>query len=122
MFDWENYVDTKIGRPQQLVNQLLAEYADNFVLFMGVLGQTLGTPTGTNEQGQCFASATIEGYYWALCQHKNIGLLEIKWLCLNAFFTLMSFGRQQTKKEYEQWKEYLNYLLATLIMSMPDYV
>ncbi len=73
--DWENYSDIGLGRPQQLITkQTLEKYKDSLVLFIGLLGQRFGTPTGDNQSG------TEKEFQVALAYRKEHGdYPEIKW-------------------------------------------
>jgi formylglycine-generating enzyme required for sulfatase activity len=73
--DWENYSDIGLGRPQQLITkQTLEKYKDSLVLFIGLLGQRFGTPTGNSESG------TEEEFQIALAYRNEHGdYPEIKW-------------------------------------------
>ena len=75
MIDWENYSDIGLGRPQEIITkQTLEKYKDSLVLFIGLLGQRFGTPTGDNESG------TEEEFQIAHAYRKEHGdYPEIKW-------------------------------------------
>ena len=52
VIDWENYSTIGLGRPQELITrQTIAKYRASLVLFIGLLGQRFGTPTGEHESG-----------------------------------------------------------------------
>ena len=75
VIDWENYTTIGLGRPQELITkQTLAKYRKSLVLFIGLLGQRFGTPTGEYESG------TEEEYETVLEFRKAQGdYPEIKW-------------------------------------------
>ncbi len=73
--DWENYSSIGLGRPQALItHQTLARFKESLVLFIGLLGQRFGTPTGGYESG------TEEEFQTAIDFRKQHGdYPEIKW-------------------------------------------
>ena len=73
--DWENDSDIGLGRAQALITtQTLARCRDSLVLFIGLLGQRFGTPTGGHESG------TEEEFRTVLRYRREDGSYpEIKW-------------------------------------------
>lgn len=52
VIDWENYSSIGLGRPQELITrQTLEKFKNSLVLFIGLLGQRFGTPTGGYDSG-----------------------------------------------------------------------
>lgn len=50
--DWEHYASAGIGRPQELITkQVLDPHRESLVLFVGIMGMTFGSPTGTHPSG-----------------------------------------------------------------------
>ncbi len=98
--DWEHYASTGIGRPQELITkQTLDPHRDSLVLFVGIMGMTFGSPTGTHPSG------TDEEFQWALNTNREQGFPEIKW-----FFQKYD-GRQipeepkAQRKALSQWEK-----------------
>ncbi len=99
--DWENYSDIGLGRPQQLITkQTLEKYKDSLVLFIGLLGQRFGTPTGDNQSG------TEEEFQIALAYRQEHGdYPEIKWFFREKFNIPETSNPDELIKVSEQWKK-----------------
>jgi hypothetical protein len=102
--DWENYSNTGVGRPQELITQqTLEKYKDSLALVVGIMGQRFGMPTGEAESG------TEEEFNWALESHAaNSGWPEIKWF-FREVDTLDGLPADPTEavKAVEQWQKVL---------------
>jgi len=57
---------------EQITAQILDQYKNSLVLFLGVLGQRIGSPTARSESG------TVEEFDWALASNQAFGFPEIK--------------------------------------------
>lgn len=73
VIDWESYSTAGVGNPQPLIKeQILERFKGSLALWIGLMGQRFGSPTGA------YGSGTEEEYEWALEQNRKTGFPEIK--------------------------------------------
>jgi hypothetical protein len=91
-----------VGRPQELITRsTLEKYRDSLVLFVGIMGQRFGTPSGKAEAG------TEEEFNWAMERHKNTGRPEIKWFFRKVERLELPPDPDEALEALDQWKKVL---------------
>ena len=100
VIDWENYGAIGVGRPQAIITrQTLDKYRDSLVLFVGIMGQRFGTPSGEAESG------TEEEFNWAKERHTATGSPEIKWFFRKVEKLELPPDPDEAEKALDQWRK-----------------
>ncbi|MFC1782272.1 hypothetical protein ACFL02_01635, partial [Planctomycetota bacterium] len=104
VIDCENYASVGIGRPQEIIiRQTLDRYSNELILFIGLMGQKFGSPTGISESG------TKEEYEWVMKHYEDNEFPEIKFFFRNIKYFTSPPEPEIIKEAAEQWKKVLDF-------------
>lgn len=99
VLNWEHYANAGAGRPQKLIiEQLLERYRGSLALFIGILAQRFGTPTGK------YKSGTEEEFDWAFKNRENSDWPQIKLFIRRIEKVEFPADLEEAQAALEQWK------------------